>query len=1233
MKYILVILILILPFTLPGQGPYYVAPWGSDTNTGGLLDPFQTIQTAVNKLMSGVSSPTCYIYPGIYTQSIEINSNNNTNYLVITALSNNAPPVLDGNFSSSPLMQYGINVSNTSKVKIDSVIVRRFLKGGILFNDNTTDCLLLNSIVDYCSNKGIIIKGKNIQIISNIIKNITGGASPNGITIYKEDNIIKGNEIFSNGNCGIETIGMASNDIIISNKIYNNYDGIKISGHGHSILWNEIYKNDQDGIIIPGSENQIKYNSIFSNNRYGITITYNVTENLIINNDFYGTNQLCGVYIHQSDNNTVSSNTFRNLRGDTNASVSFSNRLFGAGVTIKNGANGNIIADCTFFSNGFPTSSYAIFITNATNNFIRKNFITNNRSGIRLDTGAYSNEINENTIIKVYDGIFLSDGDANIIRGNLIDAQSGCSIYLEANAANTLIYNNDIKLSTTNVGGIRINSGYNTLISNNIINGYYGNQNSYGVKFEAGAQGCRVVYNSFINLGTGILDEQGYTYTVNNNYIYGCQTGGKVLFSSVSNRWFLNTFESNNIGFSNKSFLSKIYYNNFINNFSYDFYTSTSIELTNNFWGADYSASNIYYGGKVIGISSISNIIPYRVENPFDITPGADIIPPPVPVIEKARQENKTIVLRWYRIPGVSGYNVYKKSKGDVTELHPLSDKIAVLTNEYHTNFIDYSPYTNYTNFYWITAIDDYTNYNYQNISWFSLKKSAVFRTNVPYLEVRDLVFYTNRFSNQSQVTVIILNDTGYDRWLIRTNETEPTTNTSEGWTNQRYTYFYLPSSKTNNYVKLYLWCMNSSTAEISPPATWTIYYDTAGPDISGSPSVLPISDTEIVVSMPSIPPDNNGDGIGSYYWIIKQTVPFMGTTNFYTNTIEVTTYTLDNLIPNKAYGFSVLFMDKYKQYNPVNWTEIQTNYTFAKPPYIESQRQPGNFYTNKVFIFTNKATYGENGISYYYYKWDKNSFSDVTSFDIYWDIQSVSIITCYATNYGEWYLHIKSYNFANEGHYQVDIGPFYYYRSYPAPPIILYSDKNEIIPDGKDRVRIRSELITNIFAPTPVEDGTEFEVMTSFPCVIEDNNGGSNNIVFTKDGYLDFYVSTKGEGMLEITVYSIVNNEAMGSISIISRPEMELNKPGMLIYNNIIFPGKGDKLKIYFLNSKIEPVKIKIYDEFGNEIKDFGTLYNSFGYIEWDLKLNNKILPSATYFVVGESPEWKVVKRFVVIK
>lgn len=48
-------------------GDFYVAPSGSDTNTGSLSNPFMTIQRAANVMVAG---DTCYIRSGTYRETV-----------------------------------------------------------------------------------------------------------------------------------------------------------------------------------------------------------------------------------------------------------------------------------------------------------------------------------------------------------------------------------------------------------------------------------------------------------------------------------------------------------------------------------------------------------------------------------------------------------------------------------------------------------------------------------------------------------------------------------------------------------------------------------------------------------------------------------------------------------------------------------------------------------------------------------------------------------------------------------------------------------------------------------------------------------------------------------------------------------------------------------------------------------------------------------------------------------
>lgn len=87
---------------------YFVAPWGSDANTGTQLAPFKTIQKAANKMVAG---DTCYIRAGTYRETVvPANSGSAKAPVTFEAFQGERVIVSGADLISSPWRRYSANV-------------------------------------------------------------------------------------------------------------------------------------------------------------------------------------------------------------------------------------------------------------------------------------------------------------------------------------------------------------------------------------------------------------------------------------------------------------------------------------------------------------------------------------------------------------------------------------------------------------------------------------------------------------------------------------------------------------------------------------------------------------------------------------------------------------------------------------------------------------------------------------------------------------------------------------------------------------------------------------------------------------------------------------------------------------------------------------------------------------------------------------------------------------------
>ncbi len=459
----------------PHGGPFYVSTSGSDTNIGTFSKPFKTIQKAVDVMNSGITIPTCYIFPGIYSEQVMIVSNKNSGYMVLTKLSN-AAPILNG----SPPMNFAVKITNADKIIISGLEICKYSNGiiieghsisniiqentiysnfweGIFINSDLADNNIIrrNSISGPNQTCGILInEGDNNTILFNTINYNTFGIIVYGNSSY--NNILK-NTVYSNTARGIALDSGSSYNLIGTNNIYGwNQDyGISLSDtEDNTIISNKIYCNQAYGIYCWNfaRDNDIVNNIIYSNNNSGIYLNSGMADfYLIKKNIIYGWNQDYGIRVLEGERNTIESN------------IIYQNS--DSGIFLSGWSRDNIINKNTVYSN----NSCGIWIDSeqADNNIISANSIY----GLNQDNGIYilngdNNTVNANMInYNEINGIFINGSGSSIIKYNNINNNIQGIYYTNSLSP---VYQNNIASNT--IGFLYKGSGLDEFSRNNIFN-------------------------------------------------------------------------------------------------------------------------------------------------------------------------------------------------------------------------------------------------------------------------------------------------------------------------------------------------------------------------------------------------------------------------------------------------------------------------------------------------------------------------------------------------------------------------------------------------------------------------------------------------------------------------------------------------------------------------------------------------------------------------------------------
>ena len=144
---------------------------------------------------------------------------------------------------------------------------------------------------------------------------------------------------------------------------------------------------------------------------------------------------------------------------------------------------------------------------------ISSNLCEHENRGIDLEHSSDSTILN-NTISGIYEsynnGIVLMDSSNNVISDNRIYENGRDGIYLRE-SKNNVISSNIIYKNSYDGIDLDLNSSNNTILNNTLIN------NSVGIRMMHHSNNCMVLNNNFNNNKNGVLIEESFNITINNN--------------------------------------------------------------------------------------------------------------------------------------------------------------------------------------------------------------------------------------------------------------------------------------------------------------------------------------------------------------------------------------------------------------------------------------------------------------------------------------------------------------------------------------------------------------------------------------------------------------------------------------------------------------------------------------------------------------------------------------------
>lgn len=268
---------------------------------------------------------------------------------------------------------YGIHLRNTTGVLLQGFRVEGYADANIIVEGGSRNTLRQNvataGVVD-----GIEVLNSSANVIDQNISFANASPVGDGFFVWQgsSDNIIRHNEMFENGQHGINLSGSGAGNVVFGNRAHHNrVRGIQntLQSNGNVIENNHVFANG----LIP----------VPSIAGVGVGISVINSNNVIVRNNRSANNGSNGIGLNGASSNVVTNNR------------SISNNM--AGIAF-NGASNNLVENNELFQNG---GSGIQFTNNADANTVRLNLIRlSGVDGIRVNDAASAENTIERNIMR-----------------------------------------------------------------------------------------------------------------------------------------------------------------------------------------------------------------------------------------------------------------------------------------------------------------------------------------------------------------------------------------------------------------------------------------------------------------------------------------------------------------------------------------------------------------------------------------------------------------------------------------------------------------------------------------------------------------------------------------------------------------------------------------------------------------------------------------------------------------
>ena len=321
--------LLFIPRTVSAAS-YYVSTTGSDSNSGTIANPWNTIQKAATTAVAG---DTIYIRGGTYSPTARIIPKNSgsaaAGYITYSSYPGETAMIDGTNAPGSSNGLFSIEASGgKSYIKVENLSLINAQYYGI-FANGADHISILNNQTDHTASSGIKINGSNNILISgNNVQHACGNGDQENISVGGNSSYVEvgGNEVsYNDGKEGIDLKGGCTYCSAHNNYIHN-ISGVGIYIDAYSEYEHDINVYDNRIVCLNGGMGI----SMSAEQPTGVLDTVNVYNNVVSNCGESG-----GIRLSNWITSTGPCGSKKNIVIANN--TTFNN--FGAGIIIQTGSN------------------------------------------------------------------------------------------------------------------------------------------------------------------------------------------------------------------------------------------------------------------------------------------------------------------------------------------------------------------------------------------------------------------------------------------------------------------------------------------------------------------------------------------------------------------------------------------------------------------------------------------------------------------------------------------------------------------------------------------------------------------------------------------------------------------------------------------------------------------------------------------------------------------------------